>query len=131
MVRHRARRSLRLPSVYPLRDYAEASGLLSHGPVISDNFKRAAVLVDKILRGDSAADLPFERPTHFELMVNLKTAQSLTKKPTSPGHRQPSTAFETPNGRSTFAAGAALHAPKPTFEDQKTVEAGSDKKSLV
>ena len=68
---------LRLPAVYPLREYADAGGLISYGPVIRDNFKRAAVLVDKILRGASPADLPFEEPVHFELVVNLKAAKAL------------------------------------------------------
>jgi len=67
----------RLPAFYGLRDYVEAGGLISYGPVIRDNFERAAVLVDKILRGASPADLPFEQPTHFELVVNLKTATAL------------------------------------------------------
>ena len=67
----------RLPAVYPVRDYAEAGGLLSYGPVLSDNFKRCAALVDKILRGASPAELPFEQPTHYELVVNLKTAKTL------------------------------------------------------
>jgi ABC-type uncharacterized transport system substrate-binding protein len=67
----------RLPAVYPLREYPEAGGLLSYGAVIRDNFERAAVLVDKILRGARPADLPFEQPTHFELVVNLKTAKAL------------------------------------------------------
>jgi ABC-type uncharacterized transport system substrate-binding protein len=58
-------------------DYVEAGGLLSYGPVIKDNFERAAALVDKILRGASPAELPFEQPTHYELVVNLKTAQAL------------------------------------------------------
>src|SRR6516225_3754998 len=60
-----------------VRDYAEAGGLLSYGPVLSDNFKRCAALVDKILRGASPAELPFEQPTHYELVVNLKTAKAL------------------------------------------------------
>ena len=67
----------RLPAVYPLRDYVEAGGLISYGPVLSDNFKRAAALVDKILRGASPGELPFEQPTRFELVVNLKTAKEL------------------------------------------------------
>ena len=45
--------------------------------MLRDNFERVAVLVDKILRGASPADLPFEQPTHFELVVNLKTAAAL------------------------------------------------------
>jgi putative ABC transport system substrate-binding protein len=60
-----------------LRDYVVAGGLISSGPVIRDNFERAAALVDKILRDASPADLPFEQPTHFELVVNLKTAKAL------------------------------------------------------
>jgi putative ABC transport system substrate-binding protein len=67
----------RLPAVYPVRDYAEAGGLISYGPVMRDNFERTAVLVDKILRGANPADLPIEQPTHFELIVNLKTAKTL------------------------------------------------------
>src|SRR5262249_37815165 len=67
----------RLPAVYPSREYVEAGGLISYGPAIRDNFERAAVLVDKILRGASPAELPIEQPTHFELVVNLRTAKAL------------------------------------------------------
>jgi putative ABC transport system substrate-binding protein len=67
----------RLPMLCGLRPYAEAGGLLSYGPIYSDNFERAAVLVDKILRGAKPADLPVEQPTKFELVVNLKTARAL------------------------------------------------------
>jgi putative ABC transport system substrate-binding protein len=63
----------RVPAVYGLRDYVAAGGLISYGPVIRDNFERAAALVDKILRGAS----PAEQPTHFEPVVNLKTAREL------------------------------------------------------
>jgi putative ABC transport system substrate-binding protein len=66
-----------LPTVYPLRDYVEAGGLLSYGPVIRDNFERAAALVDKIPRGANPADIPIEQPTHFELVVNLNAARAL------------------------------------------------------
>jgi len=52
-------------------------GPLSYGAVLRDNFERVAVLVDKILRGASPADLPIEQPTRFELVVNLKTAREL------------------------------------------------------
>jgi putative tryptophan/tyrosine transport system substrate-binding protein len=68
----------RLPMLCGLRAYAEAGGLLSYGPIYSDNFERAAVLVDKILRGAMPADLPVEQPTKFELVVNLKTAKALS-----------------------------------------------------
>ena len=67
----------RLPAIYALREYVEAGGLISYGPVIRDNFERAAVLVDKILRGAKPADLPIEQPTKFELAINLKTAKAL------------------------------------------------------
>jgi putative tryptophan/tyrosine transport system substrate-binding protein len=67
----------RLPAIYPVRDYVDAGGLISYGPVIRDNFERAAVLVDKILRGARPGDLPIEQPTHFELVINLKTAKAL------------------------------------------------------
>jgi putative ABC transport system substrate-binding protein len=67
----------KLPSFYPLRDYAEVGGLISYGAVIRDNFERAAALVDKILRGATPADLPIEQPTHFELVLNLNTARAL------------------------------------------------------
>ena len=67
----------RLPTVYPLREYVEAGGLISYGPAVRDNFERAAMLVDKILRGASPGELPIEQPTHFELVVNLKAAKAL------------------------------------------------------
>jgi putative ABC transport system substrate-binding protein len=68
---------VRLPAVYGSREYTEAGGLIAYGPAFRDNFERAAVLVDKILRGASPADLPIEQPTHYELVVNLKTAKAL------------------------------------------------------
>ena len=67
----------RLP-VMPL--YAlivEAGGLMSYGTNLPDLFRRAAVFVDKILRGTNPADLPVEQPTKFELFINLKTAKTL------------------------------------------------------
>jgi putative tryptophan/tyrosine transport system substrate-binding protein len=66
-----------LPTIYLLRDYIEAGGLISYGPNIKDLYRRAAGLVDKILRGAKPADIPVEQPTKFELVVNTITAQAL------------------------------------------------------
>ena len=67
----------RLPSVFQNREFAEAGGLLSYAPSTTDNYRRAAFFVDKILQGARPADLPVEQPTRFELVINLKTAKAL------------------------------------------------------
>jgi putative ABC transport system substrate-binding protein len=67
----------RLPTVFGLREYVEAGGLMSYGPNTPDLFRRAADFVDKILRGANPADLPVEQPTKFELIFNLTTAKAL------------------------------------------------------
>jgi ABC-type uncharacterized transport system substrate-binding protein len=67
----------RLPSVGGSKEYPEAGGLISYGADYPDLFRRAAVFVDKILRGAKPADLPVEQPTKFELVINLKTAKAL------------------------------------------------------
>ena len=67
----------RLPAVGEARKFAEAGGLLAYGPRSEENFRRAAFLVDKILKGAKPADLPIEQPTTFELVINLKTAKAL------------------------------------------------------
>ena len=67
----------RLPSVFILQDYAEAGGLMSFGAPIVDNFQRAATYVDKIVKGATPAQLPFEQPTKYTLVINMKTAKAL------------------------------------------------------
>jgi putative ABC transport system substrate-binding protein len=67
----------RLPDVRSLREETVAGGLLSYGPSFPDLFRRAAELVDKILRGTKPADIPVEQPTKFDLVINLKTANAL------------------------------------------------------
>ena len=59
------------------RDYADAGGLISYGACIPCNFRRSATYIDKILKGEKAADLPVQRPATFELVVNLETAKTL------------------------------------------------------
>jgi len=67
----------RLPTIYGNREYVEAGGLMAHGTNLRENFRRAVVYVDKILKGANPADLPIEQPRKFELVLNLKTAQAL------------------------------------------------------
>jgi putative tryptophan/tyrosine transport system substrate-binding protein len=68
----------RLPAIYPYGFFAREGGLTSYGIVPSDNFRRAAAYVDRILRGEKPADLPVQVPTKFELVINLKTAKALS-----------------------------------------------------
>src|SRR5262249_55381167 len=67
----------RLPTLHGVRDNVQAGGLLSYGPNQPDLFRRAADIVDKILRGAKPADIPVEQPTKFDLVINLTTAKAL------------------------------------------------------
>ena len=67
----------RLPSIYPSDVYVQAGGMMSYGANLADLRRRAAVYVDKILKGAKSADLPVEQPTKFEFIINLKAAKQI------------------------------------------------------
>ena len=67
----------RLPVTYPREEFVTSGGLMSYGSDRSESFRRAALMVDKILKGAKPADLPVEQPTKFELVINLKTANQI------------------------------------------------------
>ena len=67
----------RLPAIYWIRDYVDVGGLMSYSTNIPDLHRRAALYVDKILKGANPANLPIEQPTKYELVINLKTAKAL------------------------------------------------------
>jgi ABC-type uncharacterized transport system substrate-binding protein len=67
----------RLPAIYGFREFVNRGGLLSYGASNSDAYRRAAALIDKILKGSRPSDLPIEQPTRFELVINARTAKAL------------------------------------------------------
>ena len=67
----------RLPAIYPQSEYVEDGGLMSYGTNVADLYRRAAVYVDKILKGAKPADLPVEQPKKFEFIINLKAAKQI------------------------------------------------------
>ena len=67
----------RLPTIFERADFVASGGLMSYGPERADGYRRAAIMVERILRGAKPADLPVEQPTKFELVINLKTAKQI------------------------------------------------------
>jgi putative ABC transport system substrate-binding protein len=70
-------REEKLPAIYETRDFVEVGGLMSYGPNIDEQYRRAAIYVDRILKGAKPADMPIEQPAKLELIVNLRTARAL------------------------------------------------------
>src|SRR6476646_4445167 len=66
----------KLPPVYYRRYFVASEGLISYGPDLADQYRRAAGYVDRILKGEKPADLPVQAPTKYELVINLKTAKA-------------------------------------------------------
>jgi putative ABC transport system substrate-binding protein len=73
-----------MPSIYPFRDYAEAGGLMTYGPNLTERDRRVGLYVGRIIKGEKPADLPVEQSTKFELVINAETAKAigLTVPPT-------------------------------------------------
>ena len=67
----------RLPAVYGFGEFVRSGGLIAYGPRVSDQARRAAAYVDRILNGSKPADLPVEQPAEFELVINVRTAKAL------------------------------------------------------
>jgi putative ABC transport system substrate-binding protein len=66
-----------VPAIYEFREFADAGGLISYGPILTDGWRQVGGYVGRVLEGANPADLPIQRPTRLELVINLKTAQAL------------------------------------------------------
>jgi putative ABC transport system substrate-binding protein len=67
----------RLPAIYEYDELVREGGLMSYGPDLKESFERAASMVDRIFKGAKPADLPFEQPTRYLFVINLKTAKTI------------------------------------------------------
>jgi putative ABC transport system substrate-binding protein len=67
----------RLPAIYSYRSFAVEGGLISYGPDMVDQYRRAAAYVDRIFKGEKPTDLPVQAPTKYELVINVRTAKAL------------------------------------------------------
>ena len=67
----------RIPTVYPYREFVEVGGLMAYSIDLAAMYRRLANVIDKVLKGANPGDIPFDRPTKFELSINLKTAKAL------------------------------------------------------
>ena len=67
----------RIPTIYANREFVEAGGLMAYSIDVADNYRRLAILTDRILKGANPGDIPFYQPTKYELSINLKTAKAL------------------------------------------------------
>src|SRR5262249_26781778 len=111
----------RIPTIMASRSFPELGGLMSYGPTIADLFRRAATQVDKVLRGAKPGDLPVERPTKFDLVINVKNPQG----PWAYNPAAPPTAgrpdYRITHARSTRQAGRDVVGLEPVSFDNHLV----------